>query len=202
MDPGPDEPSDHQPSPGFTRSTHAFAHRAFWNIRIAYVAELLEPILVALQQSTDCEFLLVGRGSENYAAHLLNRHPQFASSLQAPFIVDDRALSAAIGSCDLVVQPYPDGVSTRRGSAMASLALGVPIVTHSGASTESIWAESGAVLLAISAAASDYLASVLLLSGDRAARELLAERGLALYSERFALEHTITALRAGAVDSR
>ena len=52
-----------------------------------------------------------------------------------------RSLSTC-GACDLLVQPYPDGISSRRTSAMAGLALGVPVVTTTGHLTEPLWAET------------------------------------------------------------
>jgi glycosyltransferase involved in cell wall biosynthesis len=47
--------------------------------------------------------------------------------------VDDRAVSAYLNASDLMVLPYRDGVSLRRGTLMAALAHGRPIV-----STESV----------------------------------------------------------------
>ena len=40
-----------------------------------------------------------------------------------------RALAQHVRACDVLAQPYPDGISSRRTSAMAGLALGVPVVT-------------------------------------------------------------------------
>ena len=39
------------------------------------------------------------------------------------------ALAEHVRACDVLVQPYPDGISSRRTSAMAGLALGVAVVT-------------------------------------------------------------------------
>ena len=47
----------------------------------------------------------------------------------------------------MLVQPYLDGISTRRSSAMAGLALGVPIVSNAGVATEALWVDSGAIAL-------------------------------------------------------
>ncbi len=43
--------------------------------------------------------------------------------------VDEAAVSAHLHACDTLVLPYSDGVSYRRGSFMAGLAHGCPIVT-------------------------------------------------------------------------
>ncbi len=45
----------------------------------------------------------------------------------------------AIAAADLMINPFLDGLSTRRGSAMAALQHGVPVLGTHGASTEAIW---------------------------------------------------------------
>jgi len=47
----------------------------------------------------------------------------------------------------VLLQPYEDGVTTRRGSIIAALALGVPVVTTTGRMTEPLWRASAAVTL-------------------------------------------------------
>ena len=48
--------------------------------------------------------------------------------------------AAALRACDLLVQPYPDGVTTRRTSVMAALTTSVPVLTTDGPLTEPVWA--------------------------------------------------------------
>lgn len=47
----------------------------------------------------------------------------------------------AIAVMDLMISPFTDGVSTRRGSVMAALQHGVPVLTTSGHATDSVWYE-------------------------------------------------------------
>jgi glycosyltransferase involved in cell wall biosynthesis len=44
-----------------------------------------------------------------------------------------------IVAADLLINPFSDGVSTRRGSVMAALQHGVPVMTTDGICTEDIW---------------------------------------------------------------
>ncbi len=45
----------------------------------------------------------------------------------------------AIVASDLMINPFLDGISTRRGSAMAALQHGVPVLTTKGHNTEKVW---------------------------------------------------------------
>jgi glycosyltransferase involved in cell wall biosynthesis len=94
-----------------------------------------------------------------------------------------------------MLQPYPDGVSSRRTSAMVALSHGVPMVTTTGWLTESLWEESGAFEL-VDADEAQLLADAaarLLESPSR--RSALASRALSLYLARFDMPHSIRILR-------
>ena len=47
--------------------------------------------------------------------------------------------SDAIATLDLMINPFSDGVSTRRGSVIASLQNGVPVLTTQGQHTDQLW---------------------------------------------------------------
>ena len=104
-------------------------------------------------------------------------------------------VAAALRACDLLVQPYPDGVTTRRTSVMAGLANGVPIVTTDGALTEAVWRETGAAALAPAddpARLVDAVRRFMDMPADRAA---LGRRGQQVYATRFSIERTVETLR-------
>jgi glycosyltransferase involved in cell wall biosynthesis len=107
-------------------------------------------------------------------------------------------VSALLSACDLMIQPYPEGVTTRRGSMMAALAHQRAIVTTAGILTEPLWSESGAVALAPTGDHEALFALMERLGADDDERSRIASAGKRLYEERFALRHTITALRANA----
>ena len=157
------------------------------------LTRLLPRLLSAAE--TDCAVLLLGRGSEAMREELLRARPELAGRIHASGTLVPERLSCHLAACDLLVQPYPDGVSTRRTSVMAGLAHGLPVVTTQGALTEWLWQESNAVALA-PAGDDDALldeARRLLASSEERAR--LGAAGHKLYGERFDLSHTITALR-------
>jgi hypothetical protein len=125
---------------------------------------------------------------------LAARIPALAGRLHAVETACSNTLSTHLAACDVMVQPYPDGVTTRRASLMASLALGKAIVTTRGKLTEPLWDESAAVALVPAGAARQMAsrAEALLASGT-GIKDLGARAG-ALYADRFALRHTVKSL--------
>ena len=79
---------------------------------------------------------------------------------------------------------------------MASLALGLPIVTTSGPLTEALWEKSDAVVLAPIGQENALAEGVHLLLADRARRDEISRKARDLYQRQFSLEHTIQLLRS------
>jgi glycosyltransferase involved in cell wall biosynthesis len=107
-------------------------------------------------------------------------------------------VSALLRACDLLIQPYPDGITTRRTSAMAGLKNGVATVSTHGPLTETIWSESCAVALAPVGDAAQFARTVDRLLNDAAARHALATGGARAYERHFSMPRTIAALREAA----
>ena len=139
--------------------------------------------------------LLAGTGSETFRAQLVGAHPELSDRVHALGFVSSSKLGAYLAACDLCVQPYPDGISSRRTTAMACLSLGIPIVTTSGHLTEPLWRESDAVSLADVADTVTFVREVWRLLGDQRARRGLGERARAFYELHFSAARVVEALR-------
>lgn len=162
------------------------------------IAEFLEPTLVAvLRGSTGRTATLVGRHGPAFRQGFVSRHPDLAGRVMATGELPPSTAAAHLAACDLLVQPYPDGVSCRRTSAMSGLALGVPVVTNLGTLSEPIWAaEENGVTLSPDATAAGLIAAVeRTLSLSPAERSACGETGRRWYGERFALERVVRVLR-------
>jgi glycosyltransferase involved in cell wall biosynthesis len=159
------------------------------------ITDLLTPAaLELLRLAPDARLVLVGRGSDAYLKRLEAVHHNLAGRVKATKELSPRDVSVHLRACDLLIQPYPDGVSTRRTSAMTALANGVPLVTNLGALSEPLW-EGGAVA---AAQVPDGIAVARLavnLLTNPTAKQDLGRRGAAIYKDSFALEHSITRLR-------
>jgi glycosyltransferase involved in cell wall biosynthesis len=144
----------------------------------------------------DRQLLLVGRGSVTHCEAVARRHPNLGVRLHAAEGLSAQGVADHLAACDLMVQPYPDGMSSRRGSGMAGLAIGVPVVTNRGHLTEPFWASSHAVALAGDGSPGEFGATVDALLDDPAARAALGRRAQALYAQQFSIERIVETLRA------
>lgn len=163
----------------------------------AYTAEQLTALLPRILSDCDSHALLLGRGGHDWRDKLLRKHPELAGRVHTTGGLPPADLSRHLSACDVMVQPYPDGVNSRHGTMMGALAHGLPIVTTSGVLTESLWMESGAVALAPVQDASALVDLTRQLLADEAQRGCLGGAAKALYQTRFDLRHTIAALRSG-----
>lgn len=152
------------------------------------------PVLLAADSKR--RMLLLGKGGERFAAELIATDPICNGRVFATGPLPSYELACHLAACDLVLQPYPDGVTCRRASLMASMALGLPIVTTTGHLTEKLWKDSDAVVLVPADggnALADGAESLLL---NPFQRERMARKAAELYRLTFALQHTIDALRS------
>ena len=159
---------------------------------------LIAPLLgVAMRQVLFADpnrtALFVGRGSDAFVREL-----ESDSRLQGRVIatgeLEPPDIAAHLLACDVLIQPYPDGVSSRRTTVMAGLALGVPVVTNQGPLSEPLWRERGAVELVTPAR--DFVEAVDAVLSDRSRSQELRERGSSLYAQCFSLDHTVGTLRS------
>jgi glycosyltransferase involved in cell wall biosynthesis len=153
----------------------------------------LEPILRdLLRREPALSFALIGRGSDHFASSLRTRYRDIGDRVLGTGEVPPAIASEWIASCDLMIQPYPDGATLRRTSLMASLALGVAVVTNQGATSEPWWAESDAVELG---ANEEIVGRALALLADDAKRDRIAAQGRTIYRETISMNRTVATLR-------
>jgi glycosyltransferase involved in cell wall biosynthesis len=168
------------------------------------ITTVLEPLLLSLgDDPTGLTVLLMGIGSEQFREDLIRKRPRLAGLIQATGPMSAEALSCHLSACDLLMQPFPDGVSCRRTSIMVGLCHGKPIVTTSGQLTESFWSETGAIALAPVGDDRTFLDLMRRLQADAGERIRMGLAARTLYQERFDVSYTIAALRqtAGALEA-
>lgn len=157
-----------------------------------YLLSVLPPLLT---DYSDRRALLLGRGSEEMREKVVRQYPELSEKVCASGSLPADEISGHISACDLMIQPYVDGVSSRRTSVMACLAHGLPVVTTKGRLTESLWAESESVMLVDSIDVDGLVSAVEQLLADAAERERLGAAARVLYQKSFDIRHVISALR-------
>lgn len=156
---------------------------------------LLQSAPALLRENLDCILLLLGYGSEHMRTKFTATHPQLAERIHAAGALAAGELSLYLSACDVLLQPYIDGVSTRRTSLMAGLAHGRAIVTTRGRFTEPLWAESEAVALVPADDIEALVKQTASLLADETSRRQLSASAKELYDKRFAIQRTIVTLR-------
>jgi hypothetical protein len=165
----------------------------------APVLSVLEPIVVTIAREIPGQtLLLMGRGSQEFRKHLLERHPAFEKTLFATGALAPDELSSHIAACDLLIQPYPDGATTRRGSLMVGLSHGKAIVTTRSEVIEPVWKDFVPVGLTPSGDAEAFVKALRELLEDPQERARMSQAAKKLYRERFDISHTVAALRTPA----
>jgi hypothetical protein len=163
------------------------------------ITSLLAAGLVeVLRGISDPQILLMGAGSTEFHASFARANPQYASRISATGALGDAQLAAHVAACVLLIQPYPDGISSRRTTAMAGLHLRVPIVTTTGVLTEPFWQQSKAVRLSAVRDWTTFVQHVDALLRHPDERTDLVNTASAFYDQMFDVQRTVVALRTAA----
>lgn len=158
------------------------------------ITKLLEPILQALAPLSGLSILLTGQDSERYCQDLIRKDARLAGVMRATGKLSAEELSHHLSACDVMIQPYPDGVSTRRGSFMAGLSHGKAIVTTVGELSEPLWSDTNAVVTVPAGDNAGFVRCVRRLLSDAEERKRYANAAKELYRDRFDISHTVAAI--------
>lgn len=157
--------------------------------------ESLKPVVIALlERLSHSIVVLIGTGSTDLANQLRDMYPEWKHRIISPGPLVGYEAAVHLSTCDVLLYPFSDGVSGRRTSLIAALALGLPIVTTQGWATEPFWQSSEAVVLVESLQTEALVAAALALATDPNRRQILSARARPLYNSRFSIEHTIAGL--------
>ena len=161
------------------------------------ITSLVEPVVISLLEARpDLVFVAIGRSSEVWRAGFLARHPDFADRTHATGSTSPERVAEYLSACDLLIQPYPDGASGRRTTAMAGIALGRPVVTDSGTATEPVWSDECLVVLSDASDTRAMVQAIVALLDDPAERTALGKRAAEGYARHFGIDRTLKILRA------
>lgn len=175
-----------------TNGTPTVGH--FGSFNPATNARLIPILEAVLEVCPEVALRLIGRGATTAKDELIVRRPGISERILVSDGVQRDEAANQIAACDVMIQPYPDGISSRRTSFMAGFALGVATVTHAAECTEPIWSELEACIL-VDPAPDAYAMATAALLADREARIRIGERARQVYDEKFHIRHVVGRLR-------
>jgi glycosyltransferase involved in cell wall biosynthesis len=158
------------------------------------ITEMLEHILPAVLRGVDSSLVLLGSGSKEFRERLISLCPDCKDRIHASGYLKDAELSGYLSACDVMIQPYPDGMTARRGSALAPLAHGRPVITNATACTESLWNEEGSVMLAAATGAA-FLEAVRQVQREPSEAKRLSEAARRTYLRYFEPAHMVSVIQ-------
>lgn len=158
------------------------------------VAPILESALEVVLERSSAHVRLIGRGSERFMSELLRHRPECAPRVHAAGVVPLSSLAGEFAACDVMLQPYPDGISARRTSSLALLRAGLPVVTNEGVLCETFWQQEDAVELLHEASGGAIGEATVRLLADPDRRAVLARNAESMYARYFDTSHITSAL--------
>ncbi len=174
------------------RQARLLGHFGTFGPKVVPLLDLLLPPL--LTGHAERRLLLIGRGSREMRERLVARHAALGEQIRATGALSASELAHQIAGCELMIQPYPDGLSSRRSSMMAPLALGVPVVSNLGELTDQFWMSQSAISVVREATPQAYSLRVRELLGADAQLEVLRRNAIRVYEQNFSLQRTVRGL--------
>lgn len=148
-----------------------------------------------LADNPQLAWLFLGRHSDEFVQKMKKKYKHVSQQLKTAGELNTAALSAHIQACDIMFQPYPSGVSTRRSSIMAAMLHHKAIVTTFGKLTEPIWHNSKAIEMKPWSDTASLIKSLKGLLDDKERRLFLEQSAGALYESNFSIERSVQSLK-------
>ena len=153
------------------------------------IRQLIQDVVTrAAKLHCNWRFVMIGRGSLEFVASREIQRIIGPGRVIASGELSSEIAACWIQACDLMLQPYPDGASSRRGSLMAGLALGKAIVSNTGHLCDLDSQPCEGLYLAEHPEAELLVAGLELVLGQDLLRRRLETEARALYRRRFSLE--------------
>jgi glycosyltransferase involved in cell wall biosynthesis len=164
----------------------------------AHTREVLgEPLRLVLDRSPGVRALLLGKNGDLFLSDWAKDYPHLADRVTAPGKQDLGQLSIGLLACDLMLQAYGGGISTRNTSLMAILQHGKPLVATRGHVTDPEWDDWDVVELAQAGDSEGLAERAIRLLENQSLRQAKGAAGKELYEKLFSINRLIGTLLAG-----
>ena len=140
---------------------------------------IVDAVRHAVKTTGKLRLLVFGRHAELREAELREGLREVPVEICVEGVIEPEQVVARLSTCDVLLF-VRGGISSRRGSAIAGIACGLPLIAYPGGETAAPITEAGVIL--VSPSKPDELKSALVrVLSDSAYREELAARSLAVY---------------------
>jgi glycosyltransferase involved in cell wall biosynthesis len=143
---------------------------------------------------SDRVFLLIGRGSKEFADRLISDKSSLAAKIIATGGLTRNELSIHIQACDMLAQAFPYGISGRNSTIVSALAHGAAITANSGPISEPFWSETDAAQIVPGNDIERFAAAVDAILADPARLSAMRTAARRLYDERFSVDRLVSRL--------
>ena len=163
----------------------------------AHTREVLgEPLRLVLEKLPNIHALLLGKNGDRYLSEWVKEYPHLQGRVTAPGAQYLDRLSLGISACDVMLQAYIGGISTRNTSLMAILQHGKPVVATRGHVTDPEWSEWGVVELASVGDSQALAEKTIRLLENKSLLETKSMEAKHLYNSFFSIDRLIEKLLA------
>lgn len=152
---------------------------------INYVLATLDYLL---KKGHKIKLICAGFETENVFSFLRPGQGHLKDRIIATGLIPEETLAQLLNITDIYLCPYTDGISTRRGSAMAGLQFGLPVVSTYGVNTDMQIFANGRTALLSALDAEEFAQKIEWLLNDRGAREKLGNAAKEFYENNFNLD--------------
>jgi glycosyltransferase involved in cell wall biosynthesis len=146
--------------------------------------QILAAVQYAARKLGRIRLSVFGRHSELREEALRQGFQNFPVELTVEGVVNPEQIVTRLAGCDVLLF-VRNGISTRRSSAIAGIACGLPIIAYPGSETDATITDAGVVLVS-PAQPDDLNAKLVRVLSDDAYRGYLADRSRTAYQTHFA----------------
>ncbi len=161
------------------------------------IAGMLSRVLPGILQAHPGRIgLMIGRGSNRFAKQLVSEYPELSERVVATGGLPAAEIANHLAACDLLVQPYPGGACTRRGTLMAGIGLGLPVLSNTGEFSDSVFRQTAAIEVVPEDDLDLMVQRVTDLLTDDRRRDSLGQAAAALYQSTCSVENAVNSMRS------
>lgn len=153
--------------------------------------QLRKVIALALREHPERSFLCIGRRSKKFVEKFQRQNPELAHQIEFTGELNTAAISAHIQACDVMIQPYPKGLNTKKMSLLTALAHGKAVLSNKGPQTEKFWEKKECLSLYDDESKLDFIKKLEDILYDSSFKKTLERRSFDFYEKVFSPGKTL-----------